>query len=82
MITAAAIRRNGLIFSIPPPARHHHIIAEMAKVGVPNSIGDEQGFTNSRGAFVDRELAGDIALADGQITSLQWPPRLFSEDLW
>ena len=31
MIVAAAIERNGLIFSMPAPARHHTILHALSK---------------------------------------------------
>jgi len=81
-IVAAAIQHKGLTFSLPQPARHHHILHLMAELGLPIPIQGKQGFMNSHGNFVDRELAAQIAIADGQITELRWPPELFSEDLW
>jgi hypothetical protein len=43
----------------------------------------EQGFLTTKGRFVDRKEAAQIALSTGQIKSLQWPEygELFSEDL-
>ena len=83
MIIAAAIRRKGLIFTLPPPARHHHIMHAMAEAGLPVPIEGDQGFLNSRAGFVDRELAAQVALADEQIPRLRFHEReLFSEDLW
>lgn len=82
MITAAAIRQDELIFSVPSPARHHHIIGKMAKAGLPIPVGGEQGFLDDRRGFVNRAVAAEIALAEGQIKELPTPPALFSEDLW
>ena len=42
-----------------------------------------QGFLTSKGRFVDREVAGQIAIAAGQIKELQYSTTdLFSEDLY
>lgn len=81
-IISSAIQQNGLIFSLPYPARHHHILHLMADLGLPTPIKGKQGFLSSKGCFVDRELGAQIAIADGQIEKLRWPPDLYSEDLW
>lgn len=81
-IISVAILQDGLIISLPPPHRHHHIIRMMADAGFPTPIKGEQGFISSKGNYVDRHLAGQIAIADGQIDCLRWPPQLYSEDLW
>lgn len=81
-IIAAAIQQNRLIFILPQPSRHHHILHLMAELGLPTPITGKQGFINSYGDFVDRELGAQIAIADGQIQKLRWPPDLYSEDLW
>lgn len=85
LIAAAAIRWRGETFSMAAPARHHDVIAlirrERPNWGpVPGWA--EQGFITNSGAFVDREMAGKIAVEAGQVESLKWPPSLFSEDLW
>ena len=82
MITSSAIRQGTLIFSIPAPARHHHIIHEMARQGFPLPIIGQQGFLDNKGNFHNREEAGKIALKEEQIRRLYTPPELFSEDLW
>lgn len=87
-IFAAAIKRpsNGMVFSLPRPARHHDIIAhiiatnpDIKRVGA----GYEQGFLTVSGRFVGREEALIIAHAAGQIVS-KYPPldELCSEDMW
>lgn len=83
MIVAAAIQRNGLVFTLPQPARHHDIIHAMGEAGLAAPINGAQGFLTSNGNFVDRELAGRIARMMGQIKRLRFHEReLFSEDLW
>lgn len=82
-IIAAAIQQGSLIYTLPPPKRHHHILHLMADlVGLPTPISGEQGFLTSKGHFVVREIAAQIAIAEGQIEKLRWPPDLYSEDLW
>lgn len=64
--------------SAPPPARHHNLFA----IGVhPQGVG-QTGFLLSDGSFADRKRAAEVAIAAGQIEALQWPPHLYSEDLW
>lgn len=86
-IVAAAIKLGDRVFSLPPPARHHTILQHWpddlsprnARLVTARGI---QGFVTRSGRFVEREEAGVIALAAKQIARLQWPPRLYSEDLW
>ena len=42
----------------------------------------EQGFLLSDGRFARRKAAASVALRAGQIEKLNWPPNLYSEDLW
>lgn len=84
MITAAAIRdHDGTIYTLPPPARHHTIIAHMVNVvGRPTPITGDQGFVNEAGIFHNRIQGAAEALRRKQIEKLKWPPNLYSEDLW
>ena len=87
MITAAAIRFEGLVWTLPRPARHHHIIQHIAEVTGATYVpgGKAQGFVDHMGRFVGRESAWGIARLCGQLK-----PRtpggeyhtLFSEDVW
>lgn len=72
------------VYSVPPPGRHHHVIALMVQAGCPKPIkgGPYQGFLTDKGLFVSRKEAAAIALQSQQITHLKCPPNLFSEDLW
>lgn len=64
----------------------HHELLESILLFEPESYGKiggkDQGFLDSDGGWVSREEAGVIALASGQVTSLAYPPYLFTEDLW
>ena len=44
--------------------------------------GCEQGFLNDKGEFLNRRDAAKEALECGQIQKLNWPPNLYSEDLY
>ena len=79
-ITAAAYCHEGVVYTLPPPARHCHIIWEYGDF--PSF---ESGFITSDGEFVDREKAFKIASAAGQVKRQAGGyngPELFTEDLW
>lgn len=82
IIVAAAISHNGLICTMPQPARHHHIIHTLHRSEYSLPVSSEEGFLTSEGRFVDRKKAAELAIKAGQIDQLQWPPYLYSEDLW
>lgn len=83
MIKAAAINIDGVIYTLPAPARHHDIISHCADVLKLNTpIMGEQGFIDDTGKFLMRRYAANIAMREGQITKLMSPPYLYSEDLW
>ena len=80
-ILCAALRdAAGLIYTKPPPARHHDCFfrgCETQKVTC--------GFLTSAGRFVDRREAYKIATAAGQLLPRalkHHAPLLYSEDVW
>lgn len=79
MIIAAAVEIDGVVRALPAPARHHNVIWKYPR---PEHKHGDQGFIDDRHGFVSRVAAGVIALQEGQIDKLKWPPELFSEDLW
>ncbi len=95
MIVRAAILRDGGVWSLPRPARHHDVLALMRQCGLaqiapPREV---QGFLRDDGQFLDRKQAAEEAVACGQIANrpspdghprgyFNHPPDLFSEDLW
>jgi hypothetical protein len=81
-IISVGILYKDLIVSLPPPARHHSVLHPLVAI-VDEIIGPrEQGFVTSTGRWVDRTEGASIAIAAGQIEALNWPPHLYSEDLW
>lgn len=83
-IVAAALKRGGLVFSAPPPSRHHTLMHEADRLFGDRHEPfkpDEQGFVGSDGLFYDRKKAAKIALLAGQVAAVL-NGRLFSEDLW
>lgn len=84
-IHAVAIKLNGIIYTLPRPCRHHHVIMMMAAcVEVTTPIrNDEQGFLLEDGRFADRLVAARFAVWSGQIDRTKYQPNaLFSEDVW
>lgn len=78
--------RDGLIFSLPQPSRHAHILhhAEFP-VGKANDESEIQGFLCNNGSFLDRRNAYNLAATNGQLRRRLGGydgPELFSEDLW
>jgi hypothetical protein len=73
-------------FEVQAPARHGDVMAAARKHGLGVELEREQGFSTSRGRFVDREEAWRIAEAAGQL--LPRAPTdylggtLYSEDVW
>jgi hypothetical protein len=79
MITASAIRKNGIIYT---GKRHHLIMHSPLRPKGFLKFG-EQGFITDKGEFLDREAAAKHAISSGQITNLKYSLHdLFSEDLW
>ena len=62
----AAIRKDGLLYVMERPYRHHDLIRGMALAGHSAPVGGEQGFITSEGRFVSREEAGVLAFSAGQ----------------
>lgn len=86
-IVSVAIWHGGLVFSLPAPNRHCHVLNTMHVLGVKQDHTTEQGFLTDTGDFVRRKPALLIAKAAGQMKRLQGPgtyqgDELFSEDLW
>ena len=85
-IVCAAVRHKvtGLVFSLPQPNRHHHILHAMKSLGLDTThTMNEQGFLTNDGWFVGREQARDIAADAGQLLpDARICNQLFSEDLW
>ena len=74
-MAAAAVRVDGVVWTLPRPATHAHVLRAYADVnGRTFGGGEEQGFVTSTGRFVDRKEA---ALLAGRLGG-----SLLSEDLW
>jgi hypothetical protein len=83
MITGVAVKtKDGTIYSSQKPNRHHHIIHQITERNPEIMIGSVQGFVTDKGEFVDRKVGAQHVIECGQIDKLNWPPNLYSEDLW
>lgn len=80
----ACIYPDGQMYSYRAPARHHDVmrlvLARSESTNEPDGI--LTGFLTKEGKYVDRKEAAILALESGQVTKLDAPPWLFSEDLW
>lgn len=82
-LTHVAIRQSGVVYSLPAPHRHHHILWILAKrrgnEGVPDVADehlltetpdagmDSQGFLDADGQYLNRKDGEVRAAATGQI---------------
>jgi len=83
MIKQVAIRLSAdIIATLPRPARHKDVIWKLQELGISKTHFIDQGFIDDKGNFLQRGEAADIALSNGQATSLHEPPGLHSKDLW
>lgn len=92
MIVAVALECNGMIFTMPPPNRHHNLLHWWS----PDSdmeVEFTQGFITDEGIFLDRKKAylhciivnqplvrRNQLLSEGK--DVYNGDKLFSEDLW
>jgi hypothetical protein len=82
-ITHVAIMINGIVYSLPKPNRHHHVIRALADLGLKTPIRGLQGFLDNNKKFLTRREAFEVAIASKQIEKPEHGlEELFSEDLW
>ena len=83
MITHVAIRSNGIVYSLPAPHRHHHILWILSKrrgnegapdvadehllTQTPDAGMDSQGFLDDGCKYLTRKEAEPVAMLSGQI---------------
>lgn len=87
MITHVAVRFKGVIYSLPSPNRHHHVlwkIIQETKASHVDASGDDQGFLDDAGNYLTRQEALAVALQCNQVKDPSdiRAGRLFSEDVW
>lgn len=72
---------EGIVYTLPPPNRHNHVIVMMGRPTFKQKC--PQGFITNTGRFVGRREAFLIAEKSGQlIRKTGQPDQLYSEDLW
>lgn len=81
MIHAAAIRYEGIIYTLGAPNRHYHIIGYIVDSGMPWPLKGEQGFLDSNLGFLNRTQARARAIECGQVGEIP-TQELFTENLW
>lgn len=86
-ITHVAIRFKGTIYSLPAPNRHDDVIfhiVETTEATYVNAHGEDQGFLDESGRYLNRKQALVSALINNQIKdrSKIIGHRLYSENLW
>lgn len=84
VVAAAIVGHDGVVVSLPQPARHYHVIIHMVHIlGHPIPITGEQGFMLSDGKFARRTYARRCAVANDQLLPRAMKlPELYSEDVW
>jgi hypothetical protein len=78
-ITHVAVIHKGILYSLPRPYRHHHVLWAMNKID-PNT---KQGFLDNCGRYLSRTKAMIVAQEAKQLLSNEpLSAELFSEDVW
>lgn len=81
-IDRVAVYKDGIVYSMPRPARHHSVAHAMHHKGI-DPLGAEEGFVTSAGRWVRRKPALELARRAKQILRETAPAHgLFSEDVW
>lgn len=86
-ITHVAIRFQGVIYSLPAPNRHHHVIRHIVDTTEFKSVDareEDQGFLDESGRYLTRKQALYSAKVNNQIKpgAVIRLNQLFSEDVW
>lgn len=86
-ITHVAIRFQGVIYSLPAPNRHHHVIRHIVETTGAKSVDsreEDQGFLDESGRYLTRKQALYSARVNNQIKpgTVIRLNQLFSEDVW
>lgn len=82
IIAVANLHRDGTIWAVMNPGRHHHCHWFIHENGGSDRTLQEMGFLTNRYRFIGREEARDMAMVNGQVPNPDHSRDLFSEDLW
>ncbi len=81
-ILGVAILYKGIVYKLPAPNRHHHVIRMIGGIDGP----DKQGFYSEDVDFMSRTFAMQVAIQTGQLKDRKpgqySGDELFSEDMW
>jgi len=82
-IVHVAVKYGRVIYSLPAPNRHHHVIRKIGGMSGPH----EEGFLLDNGEFLGRRDAMQLAKDNGQLkrkpgNEHYQGDELYSEDLW
>lgn len=82
-ITHVAVLFGGIMYSLPAPNRHHHVLHVIYKEN-NKTWPNVQGFLDNKGKFLVRRYALRVALVASQVIDINnvRSGRLYSEDLW
>lgn len=87
-ITHVAIRFQGEVYSLPNPNRHHDVVRHIVEVtGATqvNTHGEDQGFLDAHGRYLNRKQALVSAQLNEQVKDACLSVKLgelYSEDIW
>jgi len=84
MIVGVAIKKDHIVFCLPKPFRHGHVIKMMKYSYNEGRPLIHQGFITDDWKYLNREDALVHAIISRQCLeeNILNPPELFSEDLW
>ncbi len=83
-----AIRFRGTVYSLPAPNRHHDVIRHIWETiggDAVDAYGNDQGFLDENGNYLNRKQALVVASMNGQLKDRALGPtlkQLYSEDIW
>jgi hypothetical protein len=81
--TAAVRTDDGVIHTLPRPARHWHVMKACEAKGCGYIRQDMQGFVLNNGRFATRRAALSVAIRAGQLLPTAGNPhQLLSEHVW
>ena len=70
VVAVAILTEDGLVHTLPPPARHHDVVHRLVTFfNHPSDRMDEQGFLLSDGSFCSRRPAKIVARTANQLLS-------------
>ncbi|MBW2636829.1 MAG: hypothetical protein JRC86_04795 [Deltaproteobacteria bacterium] len=82
-VECAAVKYRSVVYALERPYRHCNVMAFCRnEMGVDHYMDTKDGFLTSRGRFLNRDEAEDLARSCRQLTGDIIGGVLTSEDLW